>query len=82
LFIIAKYYTIKKKLRYDIIPILKLGPSWSRFYCSWIYNYPSNQCLSPLKLWVTITFVSDLRHVGGFLQIVRFPPPIKLTATI
>jgi len=25
-----------------------------------------------------IKFVSDLRHVGGFL---RFPPPIKLTTT-
>jgi hypothetical protein len=24
-------------------------------------------------------FVSDLRHIDGFL---RFPPPIKLTATI
>jgi hypothetical protein len=29
-----------------------------------------------------IKFVSDLRHVGGFLRILRFPPPIKLTATI
>jgi hypothetical protein len=26
-----------------------------------------------------IKFVSDLRQVGGFL---RFPPPIKLTATL
>jgi hypothetical protein len=26
-----------------------------------------------------IKFVTDLRQVGGFL---RFPPPIKLTATI
>ena len=29
-----------------------------------------------------IMFVSDLRHVGGFPRILRFPPPIKLTATI
>ena len=29
-----------------------------------------------------IKFVSDLRQVGGFLWILRFPPPIKLTATI
>jgi hypothetical protein len=29
-----------------------------------------------------ITFVSDLRHVGGFLRVLRFPPPIKLTSTI
>ena len=27
-------------------------------------------------------FFSDWRHVGGFLQVLRFPPPIKLTATI
>jgi hypothetical protein len=27
-------------------------------------------------------FVSDLRQVGGFLRVVQFPPPIKLTATI
>ena len=27
-------------------------------------------------------FVSDLRKVGGFLRVLRFPPPIKLTATI
>ena len=29
-----------------------------------------------------IKFVSDLRQVGSFLQVFRFPPPIKLTATI
>jgi hypothetical protein len=27
-------------------------------------------------------FVSDLRQVSGFLQVLRFPPSIKLTATI
>ena len=30
----------------------------------------------------TSTFVSDLRHVGGFLRVLRFPPPNKLTPTI
>ena len=29
-----------------------------------------------------IKFVSDLRDVGGFLRVLRFTPPIKLTATI
>ena len=29
-----------------------------------------------------IKFVSDLRQVGGFLRILRFPLPIKLTDTI
>jgi len=28
-----------------------------------------------------IKFVSDLRRVSGFLWVLRFPPPIKLTAT-
>ena len=27
-------------------------------------------------------FVSDLRQVGGFLRVLRFPPTIKPTATI
>ena len=29
-----------------------------------------------------IHFVSDLRKVGGFLRVLQFLPPIKLTATI
>ena len=29
-----------------------------------------------------IKFVSDLWQVGGFLCVLQFPPPIKLTATI
>jgi len=29
-----------------------------------------------------IKFVSDLWQVGGFLRVLQFPPPIKLTATI
>ena len=29
-----------------------------------------------------IKFVSDLRQVDGFLRVLRFPPTIKLTATI
>jgi len=29
-----------------------------------------------------IKFVSDLRQIRGFLRVLRFPPAIKLTATI
>jgi len=29
-----------------------------------------------------IKFISDLRQVSGFLRVLRFPPSIKLTATI
>ena len=32
--------------------------------------------------YYVIKFVSDLRQVGGFLWVIRFPPPIKLTVTI
>ena len=59
---------------------------------SWIYNYLCNQCLSTLKLWVripfmvrctrqhyVIKFVRDLRQVGGFLRVLRFPPPTNKT---
>ena len=64
---------------------------------SWIYNSLCNQCLSitinvvrsnashgevySLQHYV-IKFVSDLRQVGGFLLVFRFPPPIKLTSTL
>jgi len=34
---------------------INCGPLWSWSYGSWIYNYPCNQCLSPLKLWVRIS---------------------------
>jgi hypothetical protein len=34
-----------------------------------------------IQLYV-IKFVSDLRQVGGFLWVVWFPQPLKLTATI
>jgi hypothetical protein len=27
-----------------------------------------------------IHFVSDLRQVSGFRRVIRFPPPIKMTA--
>jgi hypothetical protein len=67
---------------------------WS--YGSWIYNYLCNQCLFTTKVvrsnpvhgevysmqQYVIKIVSDLRQVGGFHRVLRFPPPIKLTATI
>ena len=44
------------------------------------YN-PTHRELYSIQHYV-IEFVSDLRQVGGFLRVLRFPPPIKLTATI
>jgi hypothetical protein len=47
-------------------------------------GYSSN--LAHGKVYViqhyVIKFVSDLRQVGGFLRVLRFAPPIKLTTTI
>jgi hypothetical protein len=76
-------------------PNLTSGPLWWWLYGSWIYNYIWNQCLSPLTLWVRLllrrgvldTTLSDkvcqwLATGQWFFQVLRFPPPIKLTATI
>jgi hypothetical protein len=58
-------------------------------------TYLWNQCLSPITFkfesrsgevysiqHYVVKFVSDLRQVGEFLRVLRFPPPIKLTVTI
>jgi len=45
---------------------------WCCEFESW-YGRGVQQCV--------ITFVSCLRQVGGFLRVLRFPPPIKLIAT-
>ena len=37
------------------------------------------QFVSVIKI---LLFLSDLWQVGGFLRVLRFPPPIKLTTTI
>ena len=70
------------------------GPSCPWSYCSWIYNY-STYAISAYHHWCefesrsgrgvqhyVIKFVSDLRQVGGFLRVLQFPQPIKLTAMI
>ena len=72
------------------------GQSWSRSYGIWIFNYlvqsvaittkvvssnPVHDEVYSIQHYV-IKFVSDLQQVGGFLPVLRFPPPIKLTATI
>ena len=51
-----------------------------------------NRCLSPLTLWVRIPLKRGLfdttlcdkvcQSLSGFLRVLRFLPPIKLTATI
>jgi len=45
-------------------------------------TYTTDVVSSNLDQDEVIKFVSDLRQVGGFLWVLWFPPPIKLTATI
>jgi len=51
-----------------------------QYFCrgrrGWIYKYMCNS----IKHYV-IKFASDLRQVGGFLRVLRFPLTIKLTAS-
>jgi hypothetical protein len=74
-----------------------VGPLWSWSYGSCIYNYlyvqsvhittkivssnPVHDQVYSMQHFV-IKIVSDLRQVVGFLWVLRFPSPIKLTATI
>ena len=44
-----------------------------------VYN-PAHGEMYSIQHYV-IKFVIDLRQVVGFLRVLRFPPPIKLTAT-
>ena len=48
-------------------------------YHHWSCEFKSNYGKVYLIQHYVIKFVSDLRQVGGFLRILRFPPPIKLT---
>jgi len=94
--IIHKTLQIMTMLILKISNLLKItfekGLLWS--YGCWIYNYLCNQCLSPLKLWVRTLFIARCTRYNiiwwslsvacdsGFLLILWFPQPIKLTTTI
>jgi hypothetical protein len=57
---------------------------WCSGYVCFSSDYGSNityRYSHITYLYSNIT-VSDLRQVGGFLLVLRFPPAIKLTATI
>ena len=46
-----------------------------------VISNPAHDKVYSIQHYV-IKFVSDVLQVGGFLRVLRFPPPIKLTATI
>jgi hypothetical protein len=69
----------------------KEGPSWPWSYGCWITNEISayHHWCCKFESWsgwgvrhYVIKFFSDLRQVSGFLRVLWFLPPIKLTATI
>jgi hypothetical protein len=49
-----------------------------------VVGFTTTYAISAYRHWsvwcvqhYVIKFVSDLRHVGGFLRVLRFPPPIQ-----
>ena len=46
-----------------------------------VSSNPANGEVYSIQHYV-IKFLSDLRQVGDFLRVLRFPPPINLTAAI
>ena len=64
------------------------GPSWQRFTTTYAIGTYHHLCCGfysrqgqGVQHYV-IKCVSDLRQVGGFLRVFRFPPPLKLTAML
>ena len=51
-------------------------------YHHWICEFESHSGEVYSIQHYVIKIVSDLRQVYGFLRVLRFPAPIKLTATI
>ena len=50
--------------------------------CTKVVSYnPVHVYVYSIQQYV-IKFVRDLRQVGGFLRVLLFPPPIKLSVTI
>ena len=54
----------------------------SMCYYSMFKNFPVVYCYSCIRNYQLIKFVSDLRQVGCFIWVLRFPPSIKLSTMI
>ena len=65
--------------------ILLNWPSWPWSYGSWIYNYPCNQCISPLMLWVRFSIRSGYTTLDKVCQWLAtgqwFSPGIPVSST-
>ena len=60
-------------------PAMKIIYKWPNYLI--VSSNPVHGEVYSIQHYV-LKFVSDLRKDGGFRQLLRFPPPIKLTATI
>ena len=69
------YVAIDSPERLNIMNVIT-----SNIYSKYCSNHAHYE-VSSVQHYV-IKFVSDLRQIGGFLWALRFPPSIKLTATI
>ena len=65
-------------LKYQLPMIILLPMQSVHVYHYCVLEYRSGQGVQHY----VIKFVSDLRQVGGFIRVLRLPPPIKLTSTI
>jgi len=58
---------------------------WSTPHHEWDSNIvtfnPAHGKMYSIQHYV-MKLISDLQQIGGFLQVIQFPPPIKLTATV
>ena len=84
------YSLLVAQIQKCTIPYWIMGKTLYMNVLHW-YNFIEENCRLKLKYMynlltrlkeVKIKFVSDLWQVSGFLRVLRFPPPIKLTATI
>jgi len=64
----------------SVISVFPKRRSWIN-YTKCNSSNPANGEMYSIHLYV-IKFASDLQLVGGFLRVLRFHPPIKLTSTI
>jgi hypothetical protein len=55
---------------------------YTRYYSHSITNYVNTFMETFIILIDSVPSTCDLRQIGGFLRVPRFPPPIILTAKI
>ena len=77
----ALSFVFRGRLRRDRMVVLQLPMQSVPITTNVVSSNLAHDQVYSIQHYV-ITFVSDLRQVAGFLRVLCFPPPIKLTATI